>query len=102
MGMESAGEQLPDAPTVATRGLTRPLRQKKKFRFILPSPSREEFAGTAPNVGEFVADKLVDFGESAVGKRGCIGFAGSVTRLGKIPGIQRAITGSVYSKVQEG
>jgi hypothetical protein len=73
MGMESPGEELPDAPTVATRAVTRPLRQKNKVRFSLPSPSREEsqppFVGTAPFVGEFVVDKLVDFGESADGNR---------------------------------
>jgi hypothetical protein len=82
MGMESPGEELPNAPTVATRAVPRPLRQKKKVRFSLPSPVRDEseppFAGTAPKVGAFVVDKLVDFGESADGNRlyrvRCLGY----------------------------
>jgi Chromo (CHRromatin Organisation MOdifier) domain len=62
-----------DAPTVATRAKALPLRQKKKVRFNLPVPSREACESpvpdTTPNAGEFVIDKLVDFGESADGNR---------------------------------
>jgi hypothetical protein len=73
MVTESPGDELPDTPTVATRAETRTLRQKKKVRFTLPSPSREEseppFASTAPNLGDFVLAKLADFGESDDGSR---------------------------------
>ena len=62
-----------DAPTVATRAKALLLRQKKKVRFNLPVPSREACESpvpdTTPIAGEFVIDKLVDFGDSADGDR---------------------------------
>jgi hypothetical protein len=73
MGLGSPGDAYPDAPTVATRAETRPLRQKKKVRFNLLLPSSEAcespVADTAPNEAEFVVDKLVDHGESADGNQ---------------------------------